>query len=94
MIGFETTLFIKPPPLAGVSDVRRACAATWRWKSSAQPDAGEGLAKRKGIYREMVSGGSVEQRREPMNKNRIAGVWGGTSGRETAKSISIKSNKR
>jgi hypothetical protein len=36
----------------------------------------------------------VEQRREPMNKNRIAGVWCGTSQRQMAKSISIKSMKR
>src|SRR5215207_3016298 len=26
----------------------RACSTAWRWKSSAHPDSGEGLAKRKG----------------------------------------------
>jgi len=28
--------------------VCRACSIAWRWKSSTQPDGGEGLAKRKG----------------------------------------------
>ena len=32
----------------------------------------------------------MEQRREPMNKNRIAGIRCRTSGQMTAKSISIK----
>ena len=29
--------------------VCQACLAAWRWKSSAQPDGGEVLAKRKGV---------------------------------------------
>jgi len=29
--------------------VCRACSTAWRWKSSALPDGGEGLAKRKGV---------------------------------------------
>jgi len=29
--------------------VCRACSEAWRWESSAQPDDGEGLAKRKGV---------------------------------------------
>jgi len=29
--------------------VCRACSTVWRWKSSTQPDGGEGLAKRKGV---------------------------------------------
>jgi predicted metal-binding protein len=29
--------------------VCRACSTAWRWKSSTQPDGGEGLAKRKGV---------------------------------------------
>src|SRR4051795_7551832 len=33
----------------GVFRVRRACSTAWRWKSSAHPDGGEGLAKRKGV---------------------------------------------
>ena len=37
----------------GVSPSRfvvcRACSTAWRWKSSTQPDGGEGLAKRKGV---------------------------------------------
>jgi len=48
-----------------------ACSAAWRWKSSAQPDGGEGLAKCKGYRREAVSEGSIEQTRESMDKNRI-----------------------
>ena len=36
----------------------------------------------------------MEQRREPMNKNRIAGVWCRTSQRQMVKSTSIKSSKR
>jgi hypothetical protein len=40
--------------------------------------------------REAAPERSAEQRREPMNKNRIRGRQGRTSGREIAKSISIK----
>ena len=46
--------------------------------------------KRKGFCREAGSEGSVEQRREPMYKNRIRGGRRWTSGRTTVKSISIK----
>jgi len=35
--------------IAGAYLVCRACSTAWRWKSSAQPDDGEGLAKRKGV---------------------------------------------
>ena len=48
------------------------------------------LAKRKGARREAGSEGSVEQTRDPMDKNRIRGRAVRTSGQETAKSISIK----
>src|ERR1700760_1296824 len=51
--------------------VCRACSIAWRLKSSTQPDGGEGLVKRKGCRREAGSEGGVEQRCEPMNKNRI-----------------------
>jgi hypothetical protein len=54
--------------------VCRACSAARKWKSSIQPDGGEGLAKGKGYRREAGSEGSVEQKRESMNKNRIRGV--------------------
>lgn len=43
-----------------------------------------------GCRREAGSEGSVEQRREPTNRNRIRGIPGWTSGPLTAKSISIK----
>src|SRR5215211_1848785 len=38
-----------PPVFTGVFMVCRACSTAWRWKSSTQPDGGEGLAKRKGV---------------------------------------------
>jgi len=47
-----------------------------------------------GRHREVGSGGSVEQTREPMYKNRIRGVPGWTSEPPIAKSISIKSSVR
>ena len=87
---FEAAPLIKPPALPGVSDACRACPTARRCESSTQPDGGEGLAKRKGGHREVASEGSVEQRREPMHKNRIGGVRDRTSGREVAKSISVK----
>src|SRR5471030_195023 len=37
------------PPCAGFFSVRRACATAWGCESPAQPDGGEGLAKRKGV---------------------------------------------
>src|SRR5471030_2992972 len=38
------------PPRAGFFfSVRRACATAWGCESPAQPDGGEGLAKRKGV---------------------------------------------
>ena len=58
------------------------------------PDGGEGLAKRKGGHREVASEGSVEQMREPMNKNRIGGDRDRTSERKVAKSISVKGHGR
>jgi hypothetical protein len=50
--------------------------------------------KRKGCRREAGSEGSVEQRCEPMNKNRIRGASAGRAGNESRKSISIKGAKR
>ena len=44
-----------------------------------------------GRRREAGSESSVEQRREPMDKNRIRGIRRRTSWQRTAKSISIKS---
>ena len=82
--------FIKPPPQGAVADACRACPTAWRCESSTQPDGGEGLAKRKGGYREVASEGSVEQRREPMHKNRIEGDRDRMSERKIAKSISVK----
>jgi hypothetical protein len=55
-----------------------------------QPDGGEGLAKRKGVIREGGSEESVEQNREPMNKNRIGGERDQASGPKFTKPISIK----
>ena len=70
--------------------VCRACPTAWRWKSFIQPDGGEGLVKRKGCRREAGSEGSVEQSRDPTNRNRIRGLPGRTSGLATAKSSAIK----
>src|ERR1700740_786450 len=66
-------------PRSGL-EVCWACSAAWRWKSSAQPDGGEGLAKCKGYRREAVSEGSIEQTRESMDKNRIQGASVGRAG--------------
>src|SRR5713226_8009977 len=44
--------------------------------------------------REVGSEGSVEQTHAPMHKNRIRGGGRGTSGRDAAKSISIKRARR
>ena len=73
--------------------VCRACSTAGGCKSLTQPDGGEGLAKRKGennTGREAGPERSVEQRREPMNKNRIRGLRWRASGQMTAKPISIK----
>ena len=86
--------FIKPPPEGAVADACRACPTAWRCESSTQPDGGEGLAKRKGGHREAASEGSVEQRREPMHKNRIEGERDRTSERKVAKSIPVKGHGR
>ena len=86
--------FIKPPPEGAVADACRACPTAWRCESSTQPDGGEGLAKRKGGHREVASEGSVEQRREPMHKNRIEGDRDRMSERKIAKSISVKGHGR
>jgi hypothetical protein len=50
--------------------------------------------KRKGDHREVVSEGSVEQRCEPTNRNRIPRHLDRTSQREMTKSISIKGRRR
>jgi hypothetical protein len=57
-----------------------ACSAAWRWKSSTQPDGGEGLAERKGCRREAGSEGSVEQTCGSMDKNRVQGASVGRAG--------------
>ena len=75
---------------ASLPRVCRACPTAWRWKSFIQPDGGEGLVKRKGCRREAGSEGSVEQSRDPTNRNRIRGLPGRTSGLATAKSSAIK----
>lgn len=49
---------------------------------------GEGQGRR----REAGSEGSLEQNRDPMNKNRIRGSHGRTSGHVIAKSLSIKAH--
>ena len=87
----------------------RACPTAWRWKSFIQPDGGEGLVKRKaaavkhsahvdpgGAAADGVSGveGSVEQSRDPTNRNRIRGLPGRTSGLATAKSSAISLRQR
>src|SRR3984893_7703449 len=48
------------------------------------------ISEAQGRRREAGSEGSVEQRREPMDKNRIRGIRRRTSWPMTAKSISIK----
>ena len=48
------------------------------------------IAKRKGVFGDGGSEGSVEQTYEPMNKNRIRGIQRRASGLVTAKPISIK----
>ena len=47
------------------------CLTAWRCESSAQPDGGEGLAKRKGVRREAGSEGSVEQSHDLTDRNQI-----------------------
>jgi hypothetical protein len=51
---------------------------------------GRSDSEAQGRHREVVSEGSVEQRREPMNKNRIRGLRRRTSGLLIAKSTTIK----
>lgn len=75
----------------GFVQVCRACSITRGCKSPAQPDGGEVLVKRKGASREGWSEGSVDQSRDPTNRNRISGGAGRTSCLGTAKSISIDS---
>jgi hypothetical protein len=67
-----------------------ACSIAWGRKSPVQPDGGEGLSEAQGCHREVASEGSVEQSRDPTNRNRIRGIPGRTSGQRIAKSISIK----
>src|SRR5215472_3066474 len=55
----------------GLFCVCRACLSAGRCKSSSQRDGREVIAKRKGVRREVKSERSVEQRHEPMYKNRI-----------------------
>jgi len=52
--------------------VRRACPIAWRCKSSSQPDGG-GDSEAQGPRREVRPERSVEQSREPMNKNWMRG---------------------
>ena len=53
--------------------IRRACSTAWRWKSSPNLKEVKG-SEPQGRHREVASGGSGEQRHEPMDKNRIRGV--------------------
>ena len=48
------------------------------------------VSEAQGRRREAGSEGSVEQKREPMNKNRIRGIQRRAKGQMTAKPISIK----
>ena len=66
-------------------EVRVLCPAWWRRRASEAQGAG---------HREGRSERSVEQRHEPMNKNRILRRERGTSGLVTAKSGSTKSAER
>src|ERR1700746_3584761 len=61
--------------------------------SSTQPDGGEGSVKRKVYRREARSERSVEQRCEPMNKNRIRGASAGRAD-NVSRSPSINGAKR
>src|SRR6516225_4706917 len=61
-----------------------------KWKSSTQPDGGEGLEKRKGCRREAGSEESVDQRCEPMNKNRVRGASVGRAGNTSQSPYSSK----
>src|SRR5260370_22012345 len=58
--------------------VCRTCSTAWGCKSPAQPGGGEGLEKRKGVVARRGLKEAVDQRREPMNKNRVMRptVWG------------------
>src|SRR6266446_5071691 len=57
---------------------------------SPRPQADMWSSKAQGQNREGLSEGSVEQSRDPTNRNRIRGSAGRTSGQDVAKSISIK----
>ena len=63
----------------------------WILPSSVSKKTGGAL---KGGHREVASEGSVEQRREPMHKNRIEGDRDRMSERKIAKSISVKGHGR
>lgn len=67
----------------------RTCSTAWGWKSLDNLMEVKS-SEAQGQNREGLSEGSVEQRRDPTNRNRIGGRTGGTSGQVTAKSISIK----
>jgi hypothetical protein len=70
--------------------VCRACFPAWGWKSPAQPGGGEGLAMRKGVTARWGLKEARSDSRDPMDKNRIGGSRGWTSGQMTAKSVSTK----
>jgi hypothetical protein len=71
-----------------------ACSAARRCKSSTQPDGGEGLAMTQGLSPRVGSEGSVKQRCESMNKNRIQGVSVGRAGNVPRSPYSIKDATR
>jgi len=75
-------------------DVCWACSVAWRWKSSTQPDGGEGLATTQGlsprgeVWRKRIANVRVDGQTSGTRRKRR------TSGPLTAKSISIKDAKR
>ncbi len=66
----------KARPMGVVDYVCRACATAWKWKSSPNLMEVKGSGAQ-GRRREAGSEGSAEQKREPMNKNRIRGASAG-----------------
>ena len=87
---FEGPPILKPPALPGDTYVCRACSEAWRWESSAQPDGGEGLAKRKGVIARwgLKKAWSKTAARWTMTGQR--GLPGRTSEQPIAKSTVIK----
>ncbi len=68
------------PSMANSLEVEVLCPARWRRR----------ISEAQGCRREARSEGSVEQSRDPMDKNRIRGLPGRTSEQVIAKSAAIK----